>query len=70
MYRAQGHHDKAEPLYKRALDIREKVLGPRHQSVAVVLDNLALLYQAQGHYDKAEPLFIRALDIFEKVLGA
>ena len=28
LYQAQGHYAEAEPLYKRSLAIREKVLGP------------------------------------------
>jgi len=54
----------------RALDIREKALGPNHPDVATSLNNLASLYQDQGAYAKAEPLYARALDISEKALGA
>ena len=30
----QGKYDDAEPLYKRALAIREETLGPRHPDAA------------------------------------
>ena len=43
----QGKYDDAEPLYKRALTIREKVLGPRHPDVASSLNNLASLLALQ-----------------------
>src|SRR5271165_2642002 len=33
LYKAQGQHAKAEPLYKRALEIREKALGLEHPNV-------------------------------------
>ena len=33
VYRAQGRYAEAEPLYKRALAIREKALGPEHPDV-------------------------------------
>ena len=66
MYYDQGRYNKAEPLYKRALDIREKTLGSDHPYVAISLDNLANLYYNQGNLDKAEPLYMRALDIREK----
>jgi len=69
LYRAQGAYDKAEPLYVRALAIREQVLGPMHPHVAQSLNNLAALYQAQGAYAKVEPLYVRALAISEKALG-
>jgi tetratricopeptide (TPR) repeat protein len=60
---------EAEPLYKRALGIWEKALGPEHPDVATSLNNLALLYQAQGKLAEAEPLYKRSLDIVEKALG-
>ena len=40
----QGHYAKAEPLYQRALAIREKTLGPEHPDTANSLNNLAALY--------------------------
>ncbi len=36
----------AEPLYKRALAMLEKALGPEHPHVAASLNNLAELYRA------------------------
>ena len=69
--RKKGRYDeaKAESLYKRALAIREKALGPDHPLVAQSLNNLAALYLQKGKYTKAEPLFERALAIREKALG-
>jgi len=57
---AEAQYAKAEPLYGRALAIREKALGPGHTDLAQSLSNLAVLYQAQGQYAKAEPLKTRA----------
>jgi tetratricopeptide (TPR) repeat protein len=65
----RGRCTDAEPLYVRALAIREKALGPEHPAVATSLNNLALLHNAQGQYAKAEPLYQRALAIVEKALG-
>jgi CHAT domain-containing protein len=65
----QGRYAGAESLFKRALDIREKVLGSEHPDVGQSLDNLALVYAREGRYADAEPLFKRALAIREKVLG-
>ena len=39
LYAAQGRYAKAEPLYKRALAIVEKALGPDHPNVAKSLEN-------------------------------
>ena len=43
----QGKYDEAEPLYVRATEIREKVLGPDHPDVATALMSRAGLMQAQ-----------------------
>ena len=40
-----GEYEKALPLYNRALETREKVLGPEHPYVANTLNNLAGLYK-------------------------
>ena len=41
----------AETLYLQALDMRKKLLGDEHPSVAQSLNNLAGLYRNQGRYD-------------------
>ena len=50
LYENQGDYIRAEPLYKRSLDIREKTLGSDHPDVATALNNLAGLHRAQGDY--------------------
>ena len=69
LYDSQGKYDDAEPLYKRALAVKEEVLGPMHPDTATSLNNLADLYESQGKYDDAEPLYKRALAVREEVLG-
>ena len=64
-----GEYSAAEPLYRQALAIDEKALGPDHPLVATVLSNLGELLQAKGDYAGAEPLFLQALAIDEKALG-
>jgi len=60
----------AEPLYQRALAIREQQLGPEHPDTAESLNDLAILYSQQGKYEQAESLLRHALAIREKQLGA
>ena len=62
-------YDEAEPLYWRALEIREARLGSVHPEVASTLNALALLLDAQGRGDAALPLYKRALAIYETSLG-
>ncbi len=65
----RGQYQEAEPLIQRALEIRERVLGPEHPDTAQSLNSLALLYWHQGKDEQAEPLIQRALAIYERVLG-
>jgi tetratricopeptide (TPR) repeat protein/nucleoside phosphorylase len=60
----------AEPLYQRALTIREQQLGTMHPDTAMSLNNLAALYENQGKYAEAELLYGRVLMIVEQQLGA
>jgi tetratricopeptide (TPR) repeat protein len=65
----RAEYTEAEPLYRRALEIREKTLGPNHSDTATSLNNLAVLFRSQRRYEEAEPLYRRALAIDEKALG-
>ena len=65
----KGRYAEAEPLFKRALQIREQTLGPDHPHVASSLNDLAISYLSRGQYAQAEPLFKRALEIWEQTLG-
>jgi len=65
----RARQEEAEPLYQRALTIREKALGPEHPETARALYHQANLYYDQGKYEEALPLYQRALTIREKVFG-
>ncbi len=69
LYYGFGQYEEAEPLYLRALSIREKQLGAEHPDTANSLNNLALLYRVQGKYAEAEPLYQKAIIIAKKALG-
>ena len=43
-----GAYDRAEPLYRQALEIRKKALGEGHPDYAPSLNNLAALYRRDG----------------------
>jgi len=60
---------EAEPLYRRALSIRERSLGKEHPDVAQSLNNLALLLHDTNRMDEAELLYRRALSIDENSFG-
>ena len=65
----RGSYVQAAPLYRRALAINEKVLGPEHPETATSLSRLASLVQDQGDHTSARQLQERALAIREKMLG-
>ncbi|KAH1167720.1 hypothetical protein KIL84_003203 [Mauremys mutica] len=69
LYGKRGKYKEAEPLCKRALEIREKVLGRFHPDVAKQLNNLALLCQNQGKAEEVQYYYGRALEIYESRLG-
>ncbi len=66
LYRAQGKYAGAEPLYKRALAIWEKALGPDHPHVAQSLENYAVLLRKTGRGDEAAKMEARAKAIRAK----
>jgi len=66
LYDKQGQYAKTEPLYQRALAIREKALGLEHPGVATSLENYAGLLRLMDRPDEAEPLESRARTIRAK----
>ena len=64
-----GDYAKAEPLYQRALKIREKALGPDHPKTAQSLNDLALLYAGMGNPKEASHLAVQARRVQEKNLS-
>ena len=69
MLKTQGKFSEAEPLYREAIAIFKKVLGPDHPSVATLLNNLALLLWQQGKEMEANELGKEALVIWIRALG-
>jgi hypothetical protein len=57
------------PLFRRALDSRERVLGPAHPDTLASVNNLAGCLYALGDAAGALPLYRRAAVGFERLLG-
>jgi len=51
LYQAQGKSAEAEPLYERALAIRDRVLGPTHPDVVIILESYAALLRETNRTD-------------------
>ena len=69
LYDSQGRYQEAEDLYQQALDMKKRLLGNQHPSLATGLNNLAALYVSQGRYQEAEPLYKEALEMRKRLLG-
>ncbi|KAH7131167.1 P-loop containing nucleoside triphosphate hydrolase protein [Dactylonectria macrodidyma] len=65
----KGIYEEAKEMNRRALEIREMVLGREHPDTLISINNLASVLQYQGKYEEAEQMNRRALDASEKVLG-
>ena len=59
----------AMQLFVRSIEIRKRVFGQNHPSVADSLSAMALIYEIHQHRDWAIPLYQEALTIREKVFG-
>jgi tetratricopeptide (TPR) repeat protein len=68
-YADRGLPGEAEEMHRRALSIREELLGELHPQVAESLLSLAALYRTEGRLALAEPLVRRALAIRQKIRG-
>lgn len=58
---SQGKYSEAEPIFRQALALSEKVLGTDHPNTLISMNNVALLLTSQGKYNEAKSLFIAHL---------
>ena len=65
VYRSMALFDRAGPLLRDALAIRERALGPDDPETADSLLHLAFYHHNRAEFDEAEPLYRRALAIRE-----
>ena len=60
LYDDQGRYSEAEPLYKRALEASERVLGKEHPDTLASVNNLAALYFTQREWVRAAQFWRRS----------
>src|SRR5262249_6440482 len=70
LYAGMGDLVRAEPLYRRALEVTESRLGPDHPDLAAPLCGLGLLELEQGKGEPAAATLLRMLEVTEKLLRA
>ena len=69
VYKSQGHYERALEYYHKSLDIKIKVVGHDHRSVASSYQNIGIVYHRQGNKVEATEMYTKAYRIFLKVLG-
>jgi tetratricopeptide (TPR) repeat protein len=69
VYWDQGRYDETEKLYKKALEIRRRVLGEEHPDTLRSMGGMAVIYENKDRYDEAEKLHIKVLEIGRRVMG-
>ncbi|PQE06061.1 hypothetical protein CJF30_00005019 [Rutstroemia sp. NJR-2017a BBW] len=67
LYEKEDKLVEAEQMYQRALQGKEKVLGPEHMWTLDTVNNLGIIYAEQGKLVEAEHMFQRALQGKENV---
>lgn len=66
----QDKYEEALEAHQKALEIRTRVFGPQHASVADSLNNISLVYENQRKYDKALESHKKALEIRTRAFGS
>ena len=66
---ARERYAAGEPYARRAVAIREQLLGPNHPEVAADLAALAPILDAQGKRREAAAMMVRSLGILEQAYG-
>jgi serine/threonine protein kinase len=69
VYQNLGLTSKAEPLLRRALEIRQRTLGPSNPDTLQSQQDLSAVVLAESHYPEAEKLCRDTLEARRQVLG-
>src|ERR1041385_3959485 len=69
LYHSRDNIEKAEFLYRRALDTAEKAFSEPNEEWALTMNNLGRLLHDSQRLAEAERLYRQALDALEKTLG-
>jgi tetratricopeptide (TPR) repeat protein len=66
LYRLEGRYARAEPLFKKVLETRRRLVGREHPETLATMNGLATLYLDEGSYMQAELLARETFADFEK----
>jgi tetratricopeptide (TPR) repeat protein len=68
-YQRKGELLEAERTFRRALAIKEKILGRDHPAIAPTLNNLAVVRRQRGDYSEAETIYRRCFALLQGLVG-
>jgi tetratricopeptide (TPR) repeat protein len=68
-YRGLGEFESAEANLRRAIDVREEVLGDEHRETLEAKFDMAMLYFFADRHEESESLFRTTLESSRRVLG-
>ena len=66
---SQGRLPQGEQLFREALDIRRRILGPDHEDVGVILNNLGFHLAEMDRFEEAEQMLREALALRRRLFG-
>ncbi len=69
VYQSLGRNDEALPLFEKGYRLYQEVLGEKHPTSILILNNLATVYQSLGNFSEALPLSVKSYRFHKKVLG-
>lgn len=70
LYQSMRRYDVAEEMHKKAIEIKERLLGEEDYEVALSLGHLASLYTYDMNmFEEAEELYLRSISIGRKLFG-
>jgi len=70
LYQSKGQYGEAERMHLKAIEIKERLLGPEDYEVALSVGHLASLYNYDMEmYEEAEKLYFRSIKIGKKLFG-
>lgn len=70
VYHDLGLYNKAEPMFRKALEIRRLLFGEENRYVATSLNDLGSVLSERGEYENAEPLLRESLSLQRKLSGS
>ncbi len=63
-YSVRGEYDRAEDIFREALEIGGRAVGQQHRNLASTYSKLAVLHRRKGDFAHAESFFTQSLEIY------